>query len=503
MFDYIIVQAGGKGTRLKHLTANKPKALVPVDNLPMLFHLFRKYPDKKFIVIGDYKYDVLEKYLAVFAGVQYIAVNAKGAPGTCGGVRGALAYLPEQAPFMLIWCDLVLPENFAVPGKTADYVGISKGFICRWKYEDGKFEETPSDEFGVAGLFVFTDKSKLADVPWEGEFVRWLQNKNTLFGTIPLYETKEFGLLEEYEKLGSPRCRPFNRIEETSDGKLIKCGIDGQGRGLAEREKNWYRAARKLGFVCTPEIYSFEPFIMEKISGRNIWEDEFTREQRLEILGKLIDALKSLHGKDSVPADYFSIKEAYVAKTFSRIDKIRNLIPFADERYITVNGRKCHNIYYFRGKLAERFANYRVSEFKFIHGDCTFSNMLLRGGLEPVLIDPRGYFGFTENYGDPVYDWAKLYYSVVGSYDRFNVKRFRLAIGEYDVRLQIEPNAWSDLEPEFFRLLDGEAEPADIRLIHAVIWMSLSTYAWEDYDSVCGAFYNGLYYLEDALWGKD
>ena len=43
--NYIIVQAGGKGTRLKHLTQNKPKALVPVGNLPMLFYLFGRYPD--------------------------------------------------------------------------------------------------------------------------------------------------------------------------------------------------------------------------------------------------------------------------------------------------------------------------------------------------------------------------------------------------------------------------------------------------------------------------
>ena len=58
--DYIIVQAGGKGTRLKHLTKNKPKALVPVKNLPMLFHLFAKYPEKKFIVIADYKKEVMQ-----------------------------------------------------------------------------------------------------------------------------------------------------------------------------------------------------------------------------------------------------------------------------------------------------------------------------------------------------------------------------------------------------------------------------------------------------------
>jgi tRNA A-37 threonylcarbamoyl transferase component Bud32 len=503
MLDYIIVQAGGKGVRLRRLTANKPKALVPVDNLPMLFHLFRKYPDKKFIVIGDYQCGVLEKYLAVFADARHIVVDAGGAQGTCGGIGAALSYLPDHAPFMLIWCDLVLPEEFSVPDASGDYIGISKGFSCRWRYEDGLFSEVPSDERGVAGLFVFTDKSKLAGVPETGEFVKWLQSANAKFDAIPLTGAREFGLLEEYEKLGVSRCRPFNRIVETGGGKLLKEGVDEQGRRLAVREKAWYEAARALGIhpPQIPRIESFEPFVMEKIEGRNIWEYDFSREKRLEILAKLIDTLKALHSKGSVDVDYFSIKEAYVDKTFGRVDKIRALVPFADERFITVNGRKCHNIYFFRDALTHRFARYRAAAFKFIHGDCTFSNMMLRNGETPVLIDPRGYFGFTENYGDPAYDWAKLYYSVVGSYDRFNAKKFALTVGAGEIHLEIESNGWEDLRDEFFRLIGDEANPGDIRLIHAVIWLSLSTYAWEDYDSVCGAFYNGLYYLEEALWG--
>ena len=82
MMEYIIVQAGGKGTRLKYLTNNKPKALVPIDNLPMIFHLFRKYPEKKFIIIADYKRDVLREYLSAFANVKYQVVDAVG-KGTC------------------------------------------------------------------------------------------------------------------------------------------------------------------------------------------------------------------------------------------------------------------------------------------------------------------------------------------------------------------------------------------------------------------------------------
>ena len=87
----------------------------------------------------------------------------------------------------------------------------------------------------------------------------------------------------------------------------------------------------------------------------------------------------------------------------------------------------------------------------------------------------------------------------MGNYDQFNLKRFNLDIRESDVRLQIESNHWEDMEDTFFELLKDEVTPKQIKLLHAIIWLSLSTYAWEDYDSICGAFYNGLYYLEEAL----
>ena len=112
--DYIIIQAGGKGTRLGYLTKNKPKALVPVDNLPMIFHLFRKYPDKRFVVIADYHKEVLREYLSCFAKVKYQVVDAVGT-GTCSGIRQALKRIPPKEPFMLVWSDLILPEGLKLP----------------------------------------------------------------------------------------------------------------------------------------------------------------------------------------------------------------------------------------------------------------------------------------------------------------------------------------------------------------------------------------------------
>lgn len=506
--NYIIVQAGGKGTRLKHLTQNKPKALVPVGNLPMLFYLFGRYPDKRFVIIADYKKEVMHEYLEAFAAVKYQIVDA-GGTGTCAGIRQAVDLIPDGEPFMLVWSDLILPADLKMPEEyddsginttlQKDYIGISQTFPCRWSYRDGQFIEESSMEYGVAGFFLFTEKAKIADVPESGELVRWMQGRQMEFEKFGLVGTREFGLIEEYEKLEIEKCRPFNRIS-IKENRVIKEGIDEQGKRLAAEECAWYEKAKELGVPALPEIYEVKPLEMERIKGKNIYEYQPAYGQKQEILLKLTDALKQLHASEKIPADSFSCREAYFNKTFERIRKIRDLVPFANERSIVVNGRKCRNVFFHKRKLEEKLAGLSCNNFCFIHGDCTFSNLMLREDGSPVLIDPRGYFGYKELYGDPLYDWAKLYYSIIGNYDQFNLKRFRLSIGqnaEEGVELQIESNHWEDMEADFFAMTG--TKPEEIRLLHAVIWLSLTTYAWQDYDSICGAFYNGLYYLEEVL----
>lgn len=503
--EYIIVQAGGKGTRLGYLTKNKPKALVPIDNLPMLFHLFQKYPDKRFVIIADYKKEVIREYLTVFSGVKCLVVDADGT-GTCAGIRQALDLIPDKEPFMLIWSDLILPKEFALPEEYSncrtpqnDYVGISQTFSCRWKYENGKFAEEHSKEHGVAGFFLFTDKGKLKDVPASGELVRWMQQQGLQYKETGLAGTREFGLLEEYEKLEKAKCRPFNRIE-VNGNRLTKEAVDAQGEKLAKRECAWYERAGKMEITILPIIYTMQPLTMEYIEGHNVYECNLGYEEKKEILERLVTELQKLHELETVPADSFSLKEAYFNKTFERLYKIQDLVPFARKEVIVVNGKWCRNVYYHKRELEQKLEKLKCERFSFIHGDCTFSNMMVRKNGDPVLIDPRGYFGFQELYGDARYDWAKMYYSIVGNYDQFNLKKFSMEIGDTakeGVKLSIASNHWEDMEKDFFALTGTDEQ--EIKLLHAVIWLSLTTYAWQDYDSVCGAFYNGLYYLEDVL----
>jgi aminoglycoside phosphotransferase len=499
--EYVIVQAGGKGTRLGSFVRNKPKCMVPFENLPILFHLFRRFPGKRFIIIGDYKYETLERYLEAFAKVQYLAVRAEGS-GTCAGLRQALRYVPEESPFMIIWSDLIIGQDVDIDGlPKADYIGIAEDFLCRWSYGGGKFVETPSKEQGVAGMFLFQDKKSLSDLPESGELVRFFFDKQYAFMPLRLGATREIGTagaLKCESKNEGFRCRPFNKIEITGEA-ITKIPVDNQGKILAVRELAWYKEVKKYNFKQIPDIVSYDPFTMRLINGQNIFRMELDDMGKKTVIDKIVAALTGLHSLKTAMVDCFSIKEAYYIKTVGRLNAVRNLIPLADKTEIVVNGKKCKNIYfqYDRFRVLVEKMLYET-EFAFIHGDCTFSNIMIDDDLNITFLDPRGYFGFTELYGDTAYDWAKVFYSIAGNYDQFNNKNFTLDVENDAVTLKLGTNGWEHLT-DYYLSKVPISDRKKIRFIHAIIWLSLTAYAWEDYDSVCGAFYNGIFLMDEFL----
>ena len=498
----IIIQAGGKGTRLEWLTRNKPKCMVPVNNLPIIFYAFKKFKDAEFTIIADYKTDVLEKYLNAFASNYNFKIVKASKKGTISGIKDAIADYDEDETFMVMWCDLILSEGFEIPSKKGNYIGISKDFECRWSYIDGEFIKQPSKENGVAGLFIFENKKQLENIETEGALVKWLQTQDIKFNRLDLYGSKEIGTMLSYSDNNdsSHRCRPFNSMEFNGD-IVIKRGINEQGKKIAADEIAWYKHIQNLGYENIPEIYEYEPLKMKRVQGKNIFEyDCLTKSQKREILRKLISALKDLHDLEpSQPVELSDVEDNYITKTFDRLSKVEKLVPFADQEFIKINGRYYKNVFFNKEELEQEIRKYYPKEFALIHGDCTFSNLMFDTfEMRAVLIDPRGYFGKTKFYGDVDYDWAKLYYSLNGEYDQFNRKKFTLDIRENDVEFAIKPNNWADMEEFFFECLPN-VNKRKIKLLHAIIWLSLTTYAWEDYDSICGAFYNGVVKMGEIL----
>ena len=498
----IIIQAGGKGTRLEGLTRNKPKCLVPVNNLPIIFYAFEKFPDAEFTIIADYKTEVLEKYLSAFGGKYNYKIVKANKKGTISGIKEAIEPYNDEESFMVLWCDLILSDGFKIPIQKGNYIGISKDFECRWSYINGELIKEPSKENGVAGLFIFENKKVLKDILQEGTLVDWLKDQDIKFNRLDLYGSKEIGTLLSYSDNNdsTPRCRPFNSMEFKGD-IIVKRGINEQGKKIAVDEIAWYKHVKNLGYKNIPEIYEYEPLTMKRVQGKNIYEyDCLTKSQKREIIRKLIEALKELHNLEPAqPVNIQDVEDNFLNKTFERLSKVENLVPFADKEFIKINGQYYRNVFFMKEELKEAVKTVYPKEFRLIHGDCTFSNLMFDTfNMKAILIDPRGYFGKTKLYGDYDYDWAKLYYSLKGEYDQFNRKKFTLDIREKEVEMAIKPNNWADMEVFFFDCLPS-VNRFKIRLLHAIIWLSLTTYAWEDYDSICGAFYNGIIKLNEVL----
>ena len=497
----IIIQAGGKGTRLEHLTYNRPKCLVPVHNKPMIFHLFNKYKDSDFIVIGDYKYDVLEKYLETFAkDVDYKMVRATGSGNICG-IKQALDYIDENEQFMLIWSDLILSDNFTdekLP--KGNYIGLLEGQVCSWSFIDGKLDKVPSDKYGVAGCFIFENKLPFKNIPESGSFTSWLKDSGIKLHPLAMPECPEVGTLDAIANLkdNQNRCRPYNRMEFTKD-KVIKTGLTEEGKKLIEREIVWYKKMSEYGFSAIPKIYSYEPLTMEKIDGTNIFQANLAKDQKVEITNNLIEAVNKMHSYETKPANKEDLIKEYYTKTIDRLNSIKHAIPFADREYITINDKLCKNPIIFQRQFKESVEEKLLDTvFCPIHGDCTLTNTMVDKNNKIYFIDARGYFGSQTVLGDIRYDWAKLYYSMCGNFDRFNVKDFKLKISDEDVRFEIKSNDWEDLTEKVLQNMKN-CRVRDINFIHAIIWLSLASHCWEDYDSMCLAFYNGMYLVSDFI----
>jgi GTP:adenosylcobinamide-phosphate guanylyltransferase len=498
--NYVIVQAGGRGSRLRHHTWNKPKCLVSIQGKPLLYHLFDQLPDADFIVIGDYAYEQMETYLSVNPPrIHYQLIRATE-KGTISGIGDALKHIPQDAPVILIWADLILGQVPEWLQSDKPVVCTTSAFTCRWTVSPkGSLHELPAAENGIPGLFYFPKASLLSDIPEKGEFVKWFAATVTDFSLLDCPEMEELGDFTSIEASNDRAgfCRFFNKVEIT-DNQVIKTVIDPNYNNLQKREIAWYKEAKNLGFRRIPAVYSESPLVMERIKGHHAYQmQDLTERERRTVLADYLDSLTMLHDQANTATIMEDVEDVYLAKTISRVHSVSRLIPGFERDFMTVNGKKCLNPFSSRhqGFLQSLLTKLYPDRFTPIHGDPTFSNTLIDNNLRVWFIDPRGYFSKEGIMGDPWYDFAKVYYSAVGGYDAFNRRKFKLHVDQETVEVLMEEPMFHDtaeiIFPEYF-----SSEVSRIQILHGLIWLALSGYAKDDIDSVIGSFYLGLYWLE-------
>lgn len=104
-----MILAAGEGQRLRPLTLQTPKPLIPVAGKPMLRRWFERLGalGVDHIVINTcYLHECFQNVEKYAVAGQRVSLIREAKPlGTAGGVRNALSYL-EDEPFLLISCDI-------------------------------------------------------------------------------------------------------------------------------------------------------------------------------------------------------------------------------------------------------------------------------------------------------------------------------------------------------------------------------------------------------------
>jgi mannose-1-phosphate guanylyltransferase/phosphomannomutase len=105
-----VIMAGGEGTRLRPLTSNVPKPMLPVANVPMMEHivnLLRRHDITEIVVTVAYLANTIRTYFGDGSefGVRMVYATEDSPLGTAGSVRNAMDELDER--FLVISGDVI------------------------------------------------------------------------------------------------------------------------------------------------------------------------------------------------------------------------------------------------------------------------------------------------------------------------------------------------------------------------------------------------------------
>lgn len=486
------------------LTENKPKCLISVNGATVLETVSIGFPDATLHIIGDYKIDVLQSYLEiVHPDFDYNLIKASGY-GTIAGISEALNFIPKGEPFAISWSDLFYRSQVFISDETKNYVGLTNSNRCRFMFQDGKFIEKDTTLNGVIGLFLFRNKTILPpDLPDIGEFVRFLSRTKIVFSNLLLDSVYEIGTMDNYLSFKSqfPVSRFFNNIEIKGE-TVIKHSLNPKFKYLLDDEINWYKYMENVNFTGVPEVLSYEPLKLKRIRGMHPHQIKgLSHDDKLNIIEEIIKRLHEVHSVKRSPVISQDLYYMYIIKTIDRITPVVKMLKLKPNQRFIVNGKKVEAVTpdNLRNIMDQFKRLTAISFFCTIHGDPTFSNTFVTNKNEIKFIDPRGSFGNTKIFGDPRYDLSKLYYSAIGNYDQFNYGNFEIRKNFPEIEFKINSSQF-EFTDEIFEKNFGHYY-RDIKILHALIWLSLSGYVLNDYDAMIAAYFIGLYYLEDVQNG--
>ncbi len=493
-FMKICILTAGKGSRIGDLCKNINKALLPINNKPIISHLIEKFDANDSFVIGlGYKGNQVKDYLKnAHPDRKFTFVNIKNHDGPGSGPGLSLLsckkYLNE--PFVFLPCDCNFLDKFE---NMADknWMGVSKVPVSEMKQYCN----------------VLVEKNKVVKIK---DKVKCDQHYLTYTGLLSINDHVEFwsGLKESaLIKKEHQVSNGLNRLIEKKSlyVKKIKWQDMGTLKQFQELQKkadlaSISKADEFIFFVNNKVIKYFrdEKIINNRITKSKIKQKYFPKTKKInknfysypfwdgdtfyscgnpKLFRKLLlllDAKIWTSKKIDNKIMQKLCKKFYYEKTVSRIEMFLKNNP----KYIfpkIVNGKKILSLEEILKKIPWKKLYDGMPTF--IHGDLQFQNILYNSKLEKFLfIDWRQDFAGHIEFGDLYYDLAKLYGGIIMNYDY--VMRDVYSYEEKRNTVNVNFKKWKDDE-EYRKILDEfirekGLDKNKIKLLVGIIYINMS-----------------------------
>ena len=194
--------------------------------------------------------------------------------------------------------------------------------------------------------------------------------------------------------------RDFNNVENSSIDIIKKNGSDLSG------EIYYYNNIPSEIKDLFPIFFNYSEnyYEVEKINGITVNDLYLSELLTKDILKNILNSLKRLQNTNFNKSEDINIYSNYSKKIINRF-----------KNYDYSSFENSENIYLSLKKSLEDYENNDKGIKKIIHGDPVFTNIIINKYDKIKLIDMRGKIGNQLSiYGDWLYDWSKIFQSLIG-----------------------------------------------------------------------------------------
>lgn len=504
----VIIPAAGNATRMRPLSNNMSKAMIPVNGKPIISyiidHLEETVKPTQYVFVENEFQDISKFVSRAYPNLNSNYVIQENKNGPLDAIHTGWKYINDYEDVkdepILVWLgDTICLEKFDY---RESFYGVSEvDEFSRWCLIDkdnntyDKPESKPPTSLALIGVYYFHNRSKFDICMWIYENTKKSYEISSLIesykgdidfsGSInsKLIKTKEWydcGELNSYyeskSRLISRSARSFNNIQTDTFYNIITKFAEGKDKEKIEKEKAWFKRLTEKQAMFCPRILSsdYGEMRMSLETGTALNDVYVYENLRKDIWFQIIDKILRVHLEVFMeePNDeerkylHFQLRNMYFVKFRDRISSLfwSNLIPEIKQ--------ETPNLETF---IEDTFKGLEVGAVltRCMHGDSHLGNIIYEPNNGSIkFLDPRGSFGkINGNGGDINYDIAKLLQDFYCGYCFIQAKKF--SINEYDL-LTIH---WNENHLEILQYFEKRLEEIgfDVKLMKRLSALLLLT----------------------------